>query len=81
MSIADVRLLVKENGRRLPLPVFPGQDGITDPAERVYIALREENLAPVLFQDAFALPYNAKDGEDGYGKCANLNKVRRSTLK
>lgn len=33
-------------------------------------------LSPFVYRERLT-----KDGEDGYGKCANLNKVRRRTLK
>ena len=65
VPIGDVRLLMGEDGFVRDLPVFPGQDDIFHPAERVDVPLGDENPAAVFFSDRFALTDDAEDGQDG----------------
>ena len=67
VSIGDVRLFMGKDGFVRDLPVFPGQDDIFHPAERVDVPLGDENPAAVLFPDRFGLA----DAGNIYGRLTN----------
>ena len=66
MVVTDVCLLMGDNGRMGPFPVFSRQHDVAHPTERIYVAVRYDDPAPVLLTYYLSLPDYTHYGKDRY---------------